>query len=255
MLSLKFNREIFEKELLKKKKRQILATDKEGNFLLFRGLGFRYLFKSLYLPKYLNFFRWVLVDWIRGKQKKLFGVWLFCGLFGEGKTISAVSYALDKKKEMPDIHIYTNFNMPLQDGRITNWKEILDLPHRSIVILDEIQNTFSSSEWQKFPVQLLTKITQCRKKQLMVIGTAQVYSRVTKQIREVTQYVVQCSNIGGLDRYFKNHFFHSYLYDCYLQAVSRGDKAKIQPFIRKSFIADDDLYSQYDTSEFVKNIK
>ena len=98
-------------------------------------------------------------------------------------------------------------------------------------ILDEIQNTFESSNWKSFPVKLLTEITQCRKKQLMIMGSAQVYSRVSKQFRELSQYVVQCKNWGKTDRLFINRFFHAVDYDLFLEARKNGQEHKVQPFL------------------------
>lgn len=237
-----------------KLQRQILFTDAEGNILLFAPVSWRMKVKYLYLPKYLSLIRWILIDWIRGKQERIFGIWMFCGLFGEGKTISMVKYCQEITERNPDVKVYSNFYYKHGHGRIQKWQDLLTLPHRSIVMIDEIQNTFNSNDWRDFPKELLTQITQCRKKQVMILCTAQVYRRVAKQIRDLVEYVVQCNNWCKLDRLFRNHFYHSDEYEWFLTAKENGNPSKIQPFIRRSWVVTDEDYELYNTTEMVESL-
>lgn len=233
----------------------IFASDKYGIIINIKKQGFKYWFKNNYLPKYLNFVRLCICDIVNKKRDRLFGIYMFCGLFGQGKTLSMVNYVLWLKERNPDIHIYSNISLSFGEGNIKSWKDILSLPPRSVVLIDEIQATFSTDSWRDFPPELLTKITQCRKKELMILCTAQIYDRVVKQIRELVQYVVQCSNVLNSDRLFTNKFFYAHRYETWYNSLGTDREKKIQPYFRISFVADDDLYNTYDTLEEVQSLK
>jgi hypothetical protein len=250
-----FTQTVWEIKYTKKVRSWWFVHSKNGTRLLFK-VPFRFYFKWVRLPLILDFVRWVLYDWIMETNKgRLFGIFMFCGLFGEGKTLSMVRFAEEKRKQDPSIKIYSNFGYKFQEGEVNSIQDILDIEsEKTIVMIDEIQNTFSNARWQDFPLTLLSMITQCRKKQLMLLCTAQIYRRVTPQIRELVQYVVQCSNVCSLNRLFTNKFFNSETYEQYLNAVGTENKKKIQPTMRRFFVADSFTFDLYDTKEVVENL-
>jgi hypothetical protein len=242
-------------DLVQKKRAWSFIHSRNGIKLLGK-VPFKFYFKWVKMPLLFDFFRWVLIDWWKESQKhNLFGIYMFCGLFGEGKTISMCHFAQEKQRADPSIRIFSNFNYKYQSGEVNSIQDILDIEGTKIIImLDEIQNTFSNSKWQDFPISVLAMITQCRKRQLMLLCTAQVYRRVTPQIRELVQYVVQCSNVLGANRLFYNLFYNSETYEQYLSAVGTGNKKKIQPTMRRLYVADDLIYNLYNTKEVVENL-
>lgn len=79
-----------------------------------------------------------------------------------------------------------------QDGEINHWKELVQNDngiYGQVEVLDEIQTWFSSLQSKDFPPEMITEISQQRKQRKMIIGTAQVFSRIAKPIREQTTFV------------------------------------------------------------------
>lgn len=123
---------------------------------------------------------------------KEFGLHLFVGSQGSGKTISVVEHLIANKKRYPKSKVITNFNYMYQDGILKDWKNLLNYNNGNFgvfKVIDEIQTWFSSKESGQMPFELLGEISQQRKQRSCIIGTAQVFSRVIKEIREQTTYV------------------------------------------------------------------
>lgn len=118
---------------------------------------------------------------------KPYGVHMIAGEQGSGKTVT-VAYLLLKYQDMyPKLHVKTNFNYRYQNGEINHWKDIVNSNNGvcgEIDVIDEIQNWFSSLQSKDFPPEMLSEVTQQRKQRKMIMGTAQVFSRVSKPLRE-----------------------------------------------------------------------
>lgn len=123
---------------------------------------------------------------------KEYGLHMFCGEQGSGKTISVVETLIRMKEIYPKVKIRTNMNYVYQDAPIEDWQDLIkneNGEYGQIEVLDEIQTWFSSMESKNFPPEMLTEISQQRKQRKMLIGTAQVFSRIAKPIREQTTFV------------------------------------------------------------------
>lgn len=198
--------------------------------------------------------KWLLYDVVVGRDRaKIWGLWVFTGYFGEGKTLGAVKFALQLRDKYPkkNIKICSNFNMKNQYKKITDWEDILDLPKNTIVIFDEIQSTFTSQKFKEFPIDLLWKITQCRKHGLMVLCTAPVFARMTIQLRENADFVIRCSNVLGLDRLFKYNFYRAADYERYLENPL---KLRAHRHLSMSFVASNYDFKKYNTYEIVERL-
>lgn len=201
----------------------------------------------------LNVAKWVLHDILQGKSYfRLFGIWAFTGYYGQGKSLGAVTYAFLLQRLHPemDIKIYSNFDVQGQDGRVDCWEDMLSLPQNTILIFDEIQSTFTSTKFKDFPIELLWKLTQCRKHGLAIFCTTPVYNRMTIQLRESVDYVIECKNVLGLDRYFRYTFFRAPDYE--LAQSLGGMFADVQRRrlveMTRSVVARDCDYARYDTN-------
>ena len=129
-----------------------------------------------------------------------YGLHMFCGEQGSGKTISVVETLLRMKEIYPRVKIRTNMNYAYQDAPILDWKDLIkneNGEYGQIEVLDEIQTWFNSMESKNFPPEMLTEISQQRKQRKMLIGTAQVFSRIAKPIREQTTFVYCPMTIFG----------------------------------------------------------
>lgn len=193
--------------------------------------------------------KWHVIDIIRRRDFfDLFGIWCFTGYYGQGKTMGAVQYAMKIKKLYPHINIYTNFNLKGQDGRIEKWEDLLNLPKWTIVIFDEIQSTFACTQYKEFPMELLWKLTQCRKNNLAIFASSPVYSRMSIQLRESTDYVIECKNVFKRKRWFKYEFYRAADYEKYYEDRDKLKKKRVDV---QHIVASDDDYELYDTSETV----
>ena len=120
------------------------------------------------------------------------GLHLFCGEQGAGKTIAVTEMLLRMKERYPSVKIRTNMEYKYEDAKIENWRDLVQCDngeYGQIEVLDEIQSWFSSMESKDFPPEMLTEISQQRKQRKMLVGTAQVFSRVAKPIREQTTMI------------------------------------------------------------------
>ncbi|WP_313150968.1 hypothetical protein [Lysinibacillus capsici] len=132
---------------------------------------------------------------------KEYGLHMFCGEQGAGKTTAVVELLVNRmKKRYPRSKIRTNMNFRYQDGPINHWEDLVQNEngiYGQIEVLDEIQTWFSSLQSKNFPPEMLTEISQQRKQRKMLVGTAQVYSRIAKPIREQTTFVYLPVTIMG----------------------------------------------------------
>lgn len=126
------------------------------------------------------------------KEFREYGLHLFCGEQGSGKTTAAVELIQRWRKRYPNMKVMTNMDLKGEDYKLGHWKDILDKNndiYGTAVVIDEIQSWFSSNESRNFPPEMLTEISQQRKQRKAIIGTAQVFSRVAKPIREQATYI------------------------------------------------------------------
>lgn len=193
--------------------------------------------------------RWVIVDFLRAKPRKFWGIYSYVALPGEGKTLSMVAHIERARRELrSDLFIATNFNYKYQDMEIKHWLDMIKaskfaLKHgkHCILAIDEIHTTFDASDWKSFPPEMLSLLSFNRKYGMQFICSSQIYDRIPKKIRDISNYTVLCKNTLGLDRHFKNYYFNTLDYE----SKFSGKRVKAD-FIR-SYVADDYLYSLYDT--------
>lgn len=129
-----------------------------------------------------------------------YGLHLFCGEQGSGKTTAVVELIQRWRQRYPQMKVITNMDMKGEDKKLIHWRDILDYNNDifgTAVVIDEIQTWFSSLESKNFPPEMITEISQQRKQRKAIIGTAQVFSRVAKPIREQATYIYLPLTIMG----------------------------------------------------------
>lgn len=186
-----------------------------------------------------------------GKQFKEYGLTLYCGRQGAGKSIAMTEYLYRMRNKYPKCKIYTNYGFLLQDGPVNSWHDFLDIRNCTdgvIFAIDEIQNEFDNNSWKSFPPWLLREITQQRKQRIKIVGTSQVYTRVVKQLREQCFEVVECRTLLG--RWTFTKCFDA---EDYNEVVDRPDlKMKLRRKWRYSYIQTNklrELFNSYDKVE------
>lgn len=114
------------------------------------------------------------------------GIHMFCGEQGSGKTIACAKMIMDMQREFPQAKTITNFEYTLQNKSLKHWTQLINYTNGEkgvIVGIDEIQNWFQSGNNQ-LPEEMLEIVTQNRKNRRIICCTAQVFTRVSKAIRE-----------------------------------------------------------------------
>ena len=126
------------------------------------------------------------------------GCIIFEGRQGAGKTIGMVEFAMRMQQEYPKAKCTTNLGYTKEDIELEDWKMLLDYKndiYGVIVIIDELQNWFSSMDSKNFPPQMLEIITQNRKNRRILLGTAQNFYLLAKAIRSQATEVRRCTTI------------------------------------------------------------
>lgn len=121
-----------------------------------------------------------------------YGIRMVCGEQGSGKTITVVYLLMQWAKRYENMKVITNMNYAYQHKQLSHWKDIMSLNNGTkgvAVVIDEIQTWFSSLQSKDFPIEMLTELSQQRKQRKVILGTAQVFSRIGKPIREQTHLV------------------------------------------------------------------
>jgi len=213
-----------------------------------------------FFSKLLDFMRWKFYDFlmlvINGRKFDLYGLTIFCGRQGGGKTISMVEY-LDKMKEkFPDCKIVTNFNYIRQDMPFVDWRQFTEVRNGLdgvIFAIDEIQNEYNSNTWQDFPEEILSVVTQQRKQRVKIVATSQVFTRVVKQLREQCYEVVECKTILG--RWTRQKCFDADDYNAIVDNLTPERKFKTRKKWKYSFIQSNNIRSLFDSYAVVDSIK
>lgn len=166
----------------------------KGDRIKKRTVKSEYKKRNIFIRVFFDFPRMLVNDLFSRDPDclPLHGLFMFCGSQGSGKTIAAVEMLLRYFKMYPKIKIRSNIGIKFQHGKIRGWRDIVGVHNGSIGqidFIDEIQNSFASTDFKNFPPEMLEEITQERKKHKVIVATAQVFTRVSKALREQTTYL------------------------------------------------------------------
>ena len=213
-----------------------------------------------FLSKLLDFIRWKFYDFlmllINGRKFDLYGLTIFCGRQGGGKTMSMVEYLNRMKDKFPECKIVTNFNYNRQDMPFVDWRQFTEVRNGLdgvIFAIDEIQNEYNSNTWQDFPEEILSVVTQQRKQRVKIVATSQVFTRVVKQLREQCYEVVECKTILG--RWTRQKCFDADDYNAIVDNLSPERKFKTRKKWKYSFIQSNNIRALFDSYAVVDSIK
>lgn len=128
------------------------------------------------------------------------GCVIFTGRQGNGKTIALVHFSMAMRSEYPDSKVLSNLDIAFQDEELNHWKKLVNYkngPLGVIACIDETQNWFSSNQSRNFPPEMLQVITQNRKNRRIILGTAQNFYMLAKNIRSQCTEVRECFTLFG----------------------------------------------------------
>lgn len=129
------------------------------------------------------------------------GLVIFTGRQGNGKTISLMQYAMELLDTYPKARCISNTQFTLQDEQLKHWTQLINYKNGHmgvIVIIDELQNWFSSNSSRNFPPDMLSVITQNRKNRRVILGTAQNFYLLAKPIRSQCTEIRECLTLAGV---------------------------------------------------------
>ncbi len=100
------------------------------------------------------------------------GCIIFEGRQGRGKTISQIEYARRMQQEYPLAKCIANLKYENANDTLEDWQMLMSYKNGIrgvIVIIDELQNWFSSNDSRNFPPEMLEVITQNRKNRRIIL--------------------------------------------------------------------------------------
>lgn len=137
-----------------------------------------------------------------------FGLYVFCGEQGSGKTLSAIWYMekLKRKYEKKGLKVNVWSNTPIFGSKVrsVSFADVYEKIYRideknediNIFILDELQVYFPRETKNKAKLEVISQMLdvmgQLRKRRVFVLGVAQIFGRVDKSFREQALYMVNC---------------------------------------------------------------
>lgn len=190
------------------------------------------------------------------KRFKEYGLTLFTGRQGGGKTMTLVYEAERYRLKYPNLYICSNFGYIHQDEPL---QSLADIPQTVLkarqldkigvlILWDEIQNDFDS--FSKVNKDVLRVVTQQRKQSIKILGTSQVFTRVSKALREQTYDVAICRTFMG--RHTRAKFYDA---EDFIHNIEKPE-AKRQMYSKRrvSFVQTDELRELYDSYAVIQTL-
>ena len=189
---------------------------------------------------------------------KSFGTIVFCGEMGSGKSLSANRFINDLVKAKEDLLVISNTPCVYCDSVPYMGLETVenaDNGDRGIILFfDEIQNQFPSTISKELSDDWIKLLSFLRKKHILIVGTAPIFSRLAKPFRESFEFVVLTDNC------FFGLIQHNIWLKCNVEskAIGDGDEENTHHMrIEKDhyFSRSIEDFRRYDTFETVRVIK
>lgn len=180
------------------------------------------------------------------------GVIVFTGRQGRGKTIALIEQSRRYQQEFPKCQVIGNVDYKYQDDTLDHWTKLIDYKNEFDAIcgvccqIDEMQNWFSSNQSKDFPPQMLEVITQNRKNRRVILGTSQVFTRLSKPLRE------QCTEIRECHTFLRCITF-VIRKEPFLNTMGEVDKLKYRGMYW--FVHDQELRDSYDTYKVIESLR
>lgn len=223
-------------------------------------------YTALDLVKYLRYKRW--------RECRTGKIICYVGLFGKGKTLSAVHqvcrayqkyegkqvYDFDRRKWVTQrVHVISNVDLSIPYEKFTSLKQIVRVADRMRHI-DEVNDTLTVTLvlGDEFSVQLnsrsfktnidplfLNTLLTCRHHHISLIYTSQRFNHVDALLRQVTSYVVSSNKCW--------RFMVHGQYDAF-ELENASDPTMVRTRRRFGWFITDGDYAAYDTLACVDNL-
>lgn len=208
--------------------------------------------------KFIKFLWFAIKDIIfamrNGHLFKEYGVTMYCGQQGAGKTVAMTEYLERMRLKHPNALIVTNYGYIHQTHEFNDWKDFFEIRNGAdgvIFAIDEIQNEFNNRAWKNFPEELMSEITQQRKQKVKIVCTAQEYLDVAVQLRRQSFFIVDCFTLA--ERWVFTKCYKRRDYEKGLNSTE--GLSKVRKVYSKSFIQDARLRGLYDTEKKIERLE
>ena len=189
------------------------------------------------------------------------GIHLYTGKFGTGKTSTLVQIAYNYCLKYPQLSVLTNIklqNFPKYTKilPLNTALDILNAPANCLVIIDEIGTIFNSRDFsggkRAVPKPLFQHLCQCRKRKMMILATVQRFNLLDKQIRDITATVSTCRAVfrHPYTRLIKVKTYDIDEYEAYTENKSYMPKK----LYSRLYLQTNQARQLYDTSQLVDNM-
>ena len=176
------------------------------------------------------------------------GCIVFTGRQGAGKTVALVEFMRSMQNTYPMAQVITNLGYKYENAVLDDWRPLITYKngiYGVIAAIDEMQNWFSSNQSKDFPPEMLQVITQNRKNRRIILGTSQVFTRLSKPLREQVTEVRECHTFFG----------------CITFVVRKepilGAEGDVDSYKHRGmyfFVHDQDLRDSYDTYRVIDSL-
>lgn len=235
------------------------------------------------IPFVIYYILYDLYNYIKDKAWKKFkhyGIRVFTGMFGKGKTLTATYYANKWYKK------YGNSLLFLSNYKLNNipyiplvsfeqlvtiqekWQKLEDYKYRLtegdgldsvefkeyeklqsewkyqgvVVLIDEIELLLNNRKFSEFPLELLHTLCQQRKFKMVILATAQRFGMVDIAFRRISTFVVECNKLW--------RFQCSKIYDAW-ELENAVNPQFIKPVGRRCYFIRNKLFQSYDTTQSI----
>lgn len=214
---------------------------------LFRCIIFNLHYVGIYSVK-------DLVNYLKGKKWNdfnLYGIDMYIGMFGKGKTLSLVNTCNNIYHRYGDsVCFISNIHLSkIPYVKLENFQQLVDIGEDPpegvkgfVIVIDEISSVLSHRNYANFPLDLLPVLMQQRKLKMKCLCTAQRFFMVDKIWRSITTNVIDCK------KYWR--FQSNIMYDAWDYENAMNDKL-IKKIGSRWFFVKDSLYKSYDTTQML----
>ncbi len=217
------------------------------------------------------------LKWVKYKQwrnLKTGRIISYCGLFGKGKTLSAVYkvveiynrynnqlvYDFNRKKWVTQkVHVISNVELAIPYEKFKGLMQMVQAPEKYrkedkkndtltciIVLGDEFSVQLNSRKFKdNIDPLFLNVLLCCRHHHMSLYYTSQRFSHVDALLRQVTSFVVQCNK--------KWRFMVHSQYDAFA-LENATDPTLVRPIKRGGWFIEDKHFNAYDTLACVGNL-
>lgn len=175
-----------------------------------------------------------------------FGIRMYCGYFGSGKSMLASKFIVDNYNRY-NVNVISNIPLSIPYTPLVNKSQIENCESNTIIFIDECNTLFNARNWKDFPIELIYQLCQNRKKKIMLIMTAPRFHLVDKSIRDVTQYVYECHK-----SFWRVHTVQ--IFDGW-ERENAINLDLIKPISTYGVFAKDSFYKNYDSFAIIDNVK